>query len=318
MAFTVDFTVYNFQVAHNERRWFVQKRYSQFDKLDSTLNEKFPDVMISVQRLPPKKPFGSLSPALIAMRQKSLDAYLQGILMRPLLARSEEVRDFIEMPLDVREMDREEQRHLQAAKDALARDFSSPRHARWHASCDGDLETRASTRHLHNTVCGVTTCARVMWWSTRALLCAAKNRLLHRAGCCPQKLVIVESTCASGISVVGAGDGQVRVARTRIFVRNDIRADGRSLELLSSASLLDLGACCCAPPCVLPPSIAAAALPAPAEATVAVCAPEGERAWIPAHAKQLLLALLALLVASCMGILRKFGDMMGLLVVKYR
>mmetsp|Transcript_37080 Transcript_37080/g.75997 ORF Transcript_37080/g.75997 Transcript_37080/m.75997 type:complete len:155 (-) Transcript_37080:613-1077(-) len=119
MAFTVDFTVYNFQVAHNERRWFVQKRYSQFDKLDSTLNEKFPDVMISVQRLPPKKPFGSLSPALIAMRQKSLDAYLQGILMRPLLARSEEVRDFIEMPLDVREMDREEQRHLQAAKDAL-------------------------------------------------------------------------------------------------------------------------------------------------------------------------------------------------------
>jgi len=117
--------------------------------------------------------------------------------------------------------------------------------------------------------------------------------------------------------VVGAGDGQVRVARTRIFVRNDIRADGRSLELLSSASLLDLGACCCAPPCVLPPSIAAAALPAPAEATVACVLRKGkERGFLRMQSS--LLALLALLVASCMGILRKFGDMMGLLVVKYR
>eukprot|EP00960_Hanusia_phi_P072495 767800-Hanusia_phi.AAC.3 len=95
MALTLDYTVYNFQIAYNEKRWFIQKRYSQFDKLDNVLNEKFPDVMISVQRLPPKKPFGSLSPALIAMRQKSLDAYLQAILIRPVLVRSDEVRDFI-------------------------------------------------------------------------------------------------------------------------------------------------------------------------------------------------------------------------------
>lgn len=40
MAFTVDFTVYNFQIAHNERRWFVQKRYSEFDKLDSVVRSK--------------------------------------------------------------------------------------------------------------------------------------------------------------------------------------------------------------------------------------------------------------------------------------
>jgi len=37
--------------------------------------------MISVQRLPPKKLLGSLDPALIAMRQKSLDAYLQSVLV---------------------------------------------------------------------------------------------------------------------------------------------------------------------------------------------------------------------------------------------
>ena len=83
------------------------------------LNEKFPDVMMSVQKLPPKKPFGSLDASLIAMRQKSLDAYLQAVLARPILARCEEVREFLEMPLDVRKMDSEEQRHLMAAQDAV-------------------------------------------------------------------------------------------------------------------------------------------------------------------------------------------------------
>jgi len=43
--------------------------------------ERYPDLMISVQRLPPKKLLGSLDPALIAMRQKSLDAYLQSVLV---------------------------------------------------------------------------------------------------------------------------------------------------------------------------------------------------------------------------------------------
>lgn len=46
-----------------------------------TQQERYPDLMISVQRLPPKKFLGSLDPALIAMRQKSLDAYLQSVLV---------------------------------------------------------------------------------------------------------------------------------------------------------------------------------------------------------------------------------------------
>ena len=37
----------------------------QFDKLDNILNERYPDVMMSVQKLPPKKPFGSLDASLI-------------------------------------------------------------------------------------------------------------------------------------------------------------------------------------------------------------------------------------------------------------
>jgi len=96
----------------------LQKRYSQFDKLDNVLNERFPDIMMSVQKLPPKKPFGSLDASLIAMRQKSLDAYLQALLARPVLARSEFVREFLEMPLDVRKIDEEQQRHMMAAQDA--------------------------------------------------------------------------------------------------------------------------------------------------------------------------------------------------------
>jgi len=119
MTFSLDYTVYNFQIAFNERRWFLQKRYSQFDKLDQTLNEKFPDMMMSVQKLPPKKPFGSLDASLIAMRQKSLDAYLQALLMRPVLARCEHVREFLEMPLDVQKIEIEERRHVAAAQQAV-------------------------------------------------------------------------------------------------------------------------------------------------------------------------------------------------------
>jgi hypothetical protein len=83
------------------------------------VQERFPDVMISVQRLPPKKMLGSLDPALIAMRQKSLDAYLQSVLVRPALANSEPVLDFIEMPLDLRAEITNQERHLQAGLDAV-------------------------------------------------------------------------------------------------------------------------------------------------------------------------------------------------------
>ena len=120
MAFSVDFTVYNFAIADDSgTKWFIQKRFSQFDQLDDELNKKFPDVMINVQRLPPKRFMGSLSPSLIAVRQKALDAYLSAILSRPILASSDELRDFIEMPLDLRGRESEEQRHSLAAQDAL-------------------------------------------------------------------------------------------------------------------------------------------------------------------------------------------------------
>lgn len=34
-AIAVDFTVYNFAIANSEQnKWFIQKRYSQFDNLD--------------------------------------------------------------------------------------------------------------------------------------------------------------------------------------------------------------------------------------------------------------------------------------------
>jgi hypothetical protein len=53
MAFTVDFTVYNFQIAHNERRWFVQKRYSEFDKLDSVVSLQWTrDAFLAACKLP--------------------------------------------------------------------------------------------------------------------------------------------------------------------------------------------------------------------------------------------------------------------------
>lgn len=119
LAFTVDFTVYNFAISCQDRKWFIQKRFSQFDQLDTCLNVKYPDHMVNIQRLPPKQMFGSLSASLIALRQKSLDAYLQSILVRPDLTMTEEVRDFVEMPADVRERYNEQRRHQEAARDAL-------------------------------------------------------------------------------------------------------------------------------------------------------------------------------------------------------
>ena len=115
LAFTVDFTVYNFAISCQDRKWFIQKRFSQFDQLDTCvsisplentyhtltrmcvqqLNLKYADLMVNIQRLPPKQMFGSLSASLIALRQKSLDAYLQSILIRPELTMTEEVRDFV-------------------------------------------------------------------------------------------------------------------------------------------------------------------------------------------------------------------------------
>mmetsp|Transcript_22251 Transcript_22251/g.60798 ORF Transcript_22251/g.60798 Transcript_22251/m.60798 type:complete len:156 (-) Transcript_22251:70-537(-) len=119
MAFTVDFTVYNFAISCQDRKWFIQKRFSQFDLLDTCLNKKYPDLMVNIQRLPPKQAFGSLSSSLIAQRQKSLDAYLQSILVRPDLTMTEEIRDFVEMPADIRERFNEHQRHQDAARYAL-------------------------------------------------------------------------------------------------------------------------------------------------------------------------------------------------------
>ncbi len=81
MAISVDYTVYNFQVrtlaarehdttcrelvltqtsvrcncvqiAYNERRWFLQKRYSQFDKLDNIVRPLSPHAVCVCARAP--------------------------------------------------------------------------------------------------------------------------------------------------------------------------------------------------------------------------------------------------------------------------
>jgi hypothetical protein len=43
------------------------------------LNEKFPDVMMSVQKLPPKKPFGSLDASLIGNPPHALTPLLRSL-----------------------------------------------------------------------------------------------------------------------------------------------------------------------------------------------------------------------------------------------
>lgn len=97
---TWDYTIYQFTITFGARKWDCSKRYSDFDKLDNRLNDKFGLPPIG---LPPKKWFGLTDPELIDMRHKMLNAYLNDCLKRPVLIHSRELQNFVDMPPDVME-----------------------------------------------------------------------------------------------------------------------------------------------------------------------------------------------------------------------
>jgi hypothetical protein len=98
--FTSEFTTYNFSFCDGNQKWTIQKRYSDFRELDHDLARKYPKRMQRVLRLPPKKVFGNNSPALLSYRQQALDAYLKSLLKDKGLLQSDEIRDFLEIPLE--------------------------------------------------------------------------------------------------------------------------------------------------------------------------------------------------------------------------
>ena len=95
---STEFTHYKFTMCFGKQRWEIAKRFSDFDKLDNRLNDKFGLPPVG---LPPKKMFGLDDPELIMERHKVLIAYLNDCIKRPVLLHSREMQDFAEMPEDV-------------------------------------------------------------------------------------------------------------------------------------------------------------------------------------------------------------------------
>lgn len=99
-VFTSEFTSYNFSVVTGSDKWTIQKRYSDFRDLDMELARKYPKRMQRVLRLPPKKLLGKNSQSLVDFRQQALDAYLKSLLKDKALLNTDEIREFLEIPLE--------------------------------------------------------------------------------------------------------------------------------------------------------------------------------------------------------------------------
>jgi len=98
---SADYTSYTYVVSTSSESWDINKRFSEFIKLDDLLNRKYADQMLKVPPMPPKKAIGALSPSLIAHRKKLLEGYLKSVLESQVIAQSEEMADFLEIPREV-------------------------------------------------------------------------------------------------------------------------------------------------------------------------------------------------------------------------
>jgi len=95
---STEFTQYQFTLSFGKERWEIAKRFSDFDKLDNRLNDKF---SLPPVGLPPKKKLRLNDPELIMERHKVMLAYLNDCLKLRVLLHSRELQGFTEMPEDV-------------------------------------------------------------------------------------------------------------------------------------------------------------------------------------------------------------------------
>ncbi|KAJ1488272.1 Phox homologous domain-containing protein [Baffinella frigidus] len=96
----VEHTVYHFCLSDGHHKWSIAKRYSEFDQLDTELQNRFPKKMLKVDKLPAKAVFGSMSASRVLTRQKALDAFLRVLLREDVLLASPELREFLEFPIE--------------------------------------------------------------------------------------------------------------------------------------------------------------------------------------------------------------------------
>ena len=99
-VFSSEFTSYSFSVFSASQNWTIHKRYSDFRDLDTDLARKYPKRMQRVLRLPPKKILGKNNPSLVDFRQQALEAYLRSLVKDKGLLNTDEIREFLEIPLE--------------------------------------------------------------------------------------------------------------------------------------------------------------------------------------------------------------------------
>merc|ERR1719263_2494798 len=82
LCFVSEHTRYPFVVVYNDAKWNLEKRFSDFAELHAALDEAFKNNEdVTLPEFPPKKYFGSLSPALIkeseVLQCRSLREFLE-------------------------------------------------------------------------------------------------------------------------------------------------------------------------------------------------------------------------------------------------
>mmetsp|Transcript_26761 Transcript_26761/g.41868 ORF Transcript_26761/g.41868 Transcript_26761/m.41868 type:complete len:160 (-) Transcript_26761:98-577(-) len=99
LCFVSEHTKYPFVVVYNDAKWNLEKRFSEFAELDSRLDELYKnDDNIVLPEFPPKKLFGSLSPALIKERQEKLEKYMKALTKDKEVLKCRALREFLETP----------------------------------------------------------------------------------------------------------------------------------------------------------------------------------------------------------------------------
>lgn len=99
LCFVSEHTRYPFVVVYNDAKWNLEKRFSDFAELDGQLDEEFKnDEDVTLPEFPPKKYFGSLSPALIKERQEGLEKYMKNLVKDSTVLKCPHLRKFLETP----------------------------------------------------------------------------------------------------------------------------------------------------------------------------------------------------------------------------
>uniref|UniRef100_A0A8C4NMT5 non-specific serine/threonine protein kinase n=2 Tax=Eptatretus burgeri TaxID=7764 RepID=A0A8C4NMT5_EPTBU len=89
------YTVYKVVVKNSNQSWFVLRRYTEFDKLFSTLKKRFPHMAL---KIPAKRIFGNnFDPDFIKQRSEGLNGFIQTVMSNPELFKLPEVHSFLQL-----------------------------------------------------------------------------------------------------------------------------------------------------------------------------------------------------------------------------